>query len=349
MNQLVQPSNHSIAPDKPETTSKNTDEEFQLDSEQLASLYKASADALRLDILRALKGESFSVQELCSIFALKQSGMSHHLKVLSNAGLISNRREGNFIFYQRSAYSQELEQHDFIQPLLVSIFASVDRLALRAEIKAGIQNVQAARKAVSESFFADNAAKFQSQQELIATFEQYGGELQGLLDRIELPRKDTVIEIGPGEGLFLQALSQRFKQVIALDSSEKMLEQSKQCAQQLSNVSFIHGDTQDAVKQAFRADCIVVNMVLHHTASPAAIFDDIAKMLVPGGSVLITELCRHDQAWVREACGDIWLGFSPSDLTAWAKDATLVEGQEHYLALRNGFTFQIRQFSKPLH
>ena len=64
----------------------------------IASLLKGTGDPLRLEILRALKTDSLGVQELCNIFDIKQSGMSHHLKVLAKAGAVTTRREGNSIF-----------------------------------------------------------------------------------------------------------------------------------------------------------------------------------------------------------------------------------------------------------
>ena len=104
------------------------------------------------------------------------------------------------------------------------------------------------------------------------------------------------------------------------------------------------GDTGTALRAGLQANCIVANMVLHHTSSPADIFADIARLLAPGGSVFIAELCRHDQPWAREACGDVWLGFEPEDISHWAGAAGLQEAQNLYFAQRNGFSVQLRQF-----
>jgi len=87
--------------------------------------------------------------------------------------------------------------------------------------------------------------------------------------------------------------------------------------------------------------------VLHHTLTPSEIFKDLSALLVTGGALLITDLCRHDQGWTRESCGDIWLGFEPDDLSQWAASAGLISDQEQYLTLRNGFRVQIRHFYKP--
>ena len=82
----------------------------------LAALCKASADSLRLQVLRVLREDSFGVSELCSIFDIRQPALSHHLKVLANAGLVATRREGNSIFYRRSELGQrpELEAPEII-------------------------------------------------------------------------------------------------------------------------------------------------------------------------------------------------------------------------------------------
>ena len=87
-------------------------------------------------------------------------------------------------------------------------------------------------------------------------------------------------------------------------------------------------------------------MVLHHTPSPAEIFSDLGALLNKDGQLFVTDLCRHDQSWVQDACGDLWLGFEPEDLSDWAASAGLIEGQSVYLTQLNGFRVQIRQFLK---
>lgn len=311
--------------------------------ESVESLLKAAADRLRLEILRALNQESYGVLELCTIFAIKQSGMSHHLKILANAGLLTTRREGNSIFYRRAHQAQQ--QLNNIQ---LSLFEAVDKLDLPESILQGIKQVQQKRAASSQQFFAENADKFQAQQDLIASHQQYFDGVKTLLNIVPLPAKNLALEIGPGEGAFLTELAQRFEQVIAIDNSLEMLNKARQTIeqQQLTNVTLRQDNAGDGSERSLQADCIVVNMVLHHTPSPADIFYDLARCLKPGGALLVCDLCHHSQSWARENCGDIWLGFEPEDLAAWASSAGLQAGQDMYLALRNGFRIQIRHFYK---
>jgi DNA-binding transcriptional ArsR family regulator len=79
---------------------KSSNLEISNSVEDLTLVQKALADSLRLQILRLLKNESFGVLELCRILDIRQSALSHHLKVLFTACLVSTRREGNSIFYQ---------------------------------------------------------------------------------------------------------------------------------------------------------------------------------------------------------------------------------------------------------
>ena len=308
----------------------------------LAAFCKASGDALRLDILRALSLDSFGVLELSQMFAMPQSGMSHHLKILAKAGLVTTRREGNSIFYRRVPESSTRELVSLHRALLDSI----DKLSLSAEVNTRLTEIQVERSRRSQQFFAENADRFREQQELIAAYEVYGEQAAEMLAQCFPQGGALALEVGPGEGAFLSELTQRFKRVIALDNSQVMLEHARQFAEQkkLASIEFVHGDTALPQLRELNADCAVLNMVLHHVPSPAQIFGDLALALKTNGSLLITELCHHDQRWAESACGDLWLGFEPNDLTQWAKAAGFEIGRAVYIAQRNGFGVQIRQF-----
>ncbi len=328
-------------PNQPLST--NTDDKLSADS--LVSLLKAAGDELRLDILRVLSQDSYGVLELSRLFDTTQSGMSHHLKVLATAGLLTSRREGNSIFYRRAYLSPE----HFLANLQQQLFSTVDEIQLSVDLQQKVEELRQERNQAAQTFFAENADKFRAQQDLIASYPVYADQVGYLLNNTPLKHKNLALEIGPGEGEFLAILSQQFNQVVALDNAAQMLEKAKQFAQtkSLRNIEFILGDTQSLATQNVLADCIVVNMVMHHTASPADIFVDLSRSLAPGGALLICDLCRHEQTWAREACGDLWQGFEPQDFSRWARAAKLDEGQSVYFALRNGFQIQLRQFFKP--
>jgi len=310
--------------------------------EALAALCKASGDALRLNVLRALANDSFGVLELAQIFDIGQSGMSHHLKVLAQAELVATRREGNAIFYRR-ALPDGLRLGGRLHAALLD---EVDDLVLPPDVQARIAQVQQRRAATSQDFFLRVEEKFRAQQDLIAGLPQYRESLLALLDKLHFDPAASALEVGPGDGGFLPDLARRFAQVTALDNSPTMLELARQVCQRegLDNVHLQLADALGATDVS--ADCVVLNMVLHHFSDPALALNQLAKRVKAGGSLLVTELCSHDQGWARDACGDLWLGFEQDDLARWANAAGLAHGDSLYVGLRNGFQIQVRHFQR---
>ncbi len=308
--------------------------------DQLADLAWAAGDRLRLAVLRALARDSFGVLELCQLFDIKQPSMSHHLKILSEAGLVAHRREGTNLYYRRAPAES---------PLIAELFATLDATLADHDIMQRLETVQAARAEASRRFFAEHGSEYRQHQDLIARLADYGPRV---VERVaQLASGGVVLEIGPGGGELLPDLASLASQVIALDASSEMLRQAERRVRDAGagNVRFVAGDTTAAISlQLPSADAVVMNMVLHHTARPAQVIADVARLLAPGGTFVLTELCVHGQGEkAREVCGDVWPGFAPETLTTWAGQAGLLPAREEYLAQRNGFRLQLREFTKP--
>jgi len=309
--------------------------------EAIARVCKAAGDPLRLQVLHALRHDSYGVLELCRIFDVRQPALSHHLKVLAEAGLVSRRREGTTIFYRRALPAEQ----PGLELLLQGMFGTVDRCLESEQVREGIEAIQAERAESSRSFFAEHAAKFAEQQELIAPPDQYKAQLLQILEHCSGGQRKA-LELGPGEGWLLPELIARYAKVEGWDNSPQMLATAtRYCADiDPERLTLRCGDSRDASAVGAQHDLVVANMVLHHTPSPADVIADLAKCLNTDGTLLINDLCAHDQAWAREACGDLWLGFEPEQLNAWANAAGLKAGESIYLALRNGFRVQMRLF-----
>ena len=311
----------------------------------LTHLCKASADSLRLLVLRVLRKDSFGVSELCFIFDIRQPALSHHLKVLSNAGLVAARREANSIYYRRS----EIGQHSDLEALQHSIFEAVDKIGLPPDVQERLLAMHRQREENSRTFFQLNAHKFRQQQDLIASYEQYADIAIQVLQDAPLKHHRTALEVGPGDGSFLLELAPLFERVIALDNAPSMLERAKSNAASagFQNIDFILDDTHSPALANLQVDCAIINMVLHHTPEPGEVLRNVASCLAPNGVVIITELCNHEQGWARANCGDLWLGFDPRELAEWATGAGLRDITSVHLAQRNGFQVQVRLFGRP--
>ena len=317
--------------------------DIEVNSADLLTFCKATAECLRLDILRVLSIESFGVMELCHIFDTAQPGMSHHLKILLTSNLLQTRREGNSIFYRRAFISSE----NPLSHLMTSLFDSIDRIVLSPDIMKRCHQVHSDRAQHSREFFRKNADRLKENQDLIAEFSHYAACITDLLSNERLPDDGSVIEVGPGECDLIGTLSDSFRTVLAIDNAEEMLDRTRNKAknENLSNIDYFLGELSD-LQPSQQVDLIVLNMVLHHLPSPSRVFHSARELMKPGGQLLIADLCSHDQDWTRHICGDLWLGFEPNDLDEWAKDADLVKGQSVYLGLRNGFQVQVRLYQQ---
>ena len=306
----------------------------------LPSLLKAVADDSRLQILRVMVKDSFNVSELCEIFGARQNALSHHLKILIEAGLLSRKREGTSTFYHRALASGTLAA---FQKHLESV---IDTEPLLDTTKKGVTRVQKLRENNSATFFKNNAKLFRDQQELIAPWRDYSNITLQLIDRCKDSQSPRIVDIGVGEGWLIPELARRGTEVFALDLSQEMLNLAERFAGTLPRVRFIKGSTDTLITTGVTAEVAIANMVLHHTPRPEKMLIEAAQILTVGGALIVSELCAHDQAWAREHCGDLWLGFTPEQLEEWAIKAGFKRVASVFLAQRNGFQIQVQHFER---
>lgn len=299
----------------------------------LVGFAKAAADELRARVLRVLQDESYGVLELCRILDVGQPTLSHHLKVLFQAGLVSKRREGNTIFYRRAPVRSDLHR---------ALLQAIDDMPLGVDESARVDDVHADRRRSSEAFFAEHAEAFAGNQARICEAAVYAGSVMDVVQRLELGT-GAALEIGPGDGELLELLAGHFRQVIGIDSTREMLDRCAGRARALANVQLKHRDVADLPARP-GYQLVVAAMVVHHQASPQRFFHHVRRLLRRQGVLIVAELCRHDHEWARSACGDVWLGFEPEELTEWARNAGLEAGESQFLAQKNGFRVQIHTY-----
>ena len=322
-----------------------------LTAEHLSQAFKACGDPLRLTLLRLLSEDAFSASELAELLQQRQNALSHHLKLLTTAGLLDSQREGNSIFFRRPLLNERLP----VSTRSV-VFHEIDQISLPEEVRAGLARIRSQRQQQSLEFFRRHSDRFQDQQERIAPLHLYAPTLEAIIDQYPRPDNAGAIEIGPGCGHFLPALLQRFQSVRAIDNSAEMLEAARRwlaaevheqrlTTADLQRLDLIEADAAHGHPQQAAAELVVMNMVLHHVAAPAEFLQACSRLLAPGGLLLICDLAKHDQSWTREACGDVWLGFDSRQIQTWGGACGLEAGEPVFLGARNGFQVNIHPFS----
>lgn len=313
--------------------------------DHVVQVAKAAGDTLRAGILQVLNNESYGVLELGRIFAMAQPAISHHLRVLSEAGLVSKRKEGTSIFYQRTNALGE--------PLLQALFAEIDAKPVPSEVQKQIKAVYRDRQHHTSEYFATRTDALTTQQELICAPTVYTAavlEAAGINPAAAPPRgrdgKPKALEIGPGGGDLLTQLSPHCDSVLAIDNSAEMLAEAASAAASLPNVELQQQDFAD-FQTTTGFDLVLATMVLHHQPSPSQFFRQVQALLKPDGIFVIAELCAHGHEWVKQHCGDFWLGFSAEQLSHWAAQVGLTICHHQYFAQRNGFTVQVVAFRPP--
>ena len=296
---------------------------------------KALADPSRLRLVAVLLGGEFTVQELTRILATGQSRISHHLKILTDAGILSVKRQGTWNYYRVDGADS------FFRSIRPAVEHGLAELPEREADLAAVAAVLEERRRRSQEFFDRHARQW---DELARTLLPVPGYLPRLLALV--PSVGTVVEIGVGTGGLLQELAGRAALVIGVDHSPVMLEEARRRLTEsgVAGVDLRLGEMSHLPLPDGSVDCVLLNMVLHHAADPPAVLAEIHRVLGPGGGLLVADLARHEREAAREQLADQWLGFDETEITGWLRTAGFSEvaldridgpgGQESVLLVR---------------
>jgi ArsR family transcriptional regulator len=268
-----------------------------------AAIFKLLADPMRFRLLRALRHDRFNVSELTAILGLAQSGVSRHLGLLKDAALVAEQRESGFVYY-RLADDASGDARSPLWELLDLQFASArDTRAVR-EDDARLQEILRHRK---ESFDAPGDPRQLVPGRSWAAWARALGHLLPPLD---------VADIGCGEGYLTIEAARWARTVTGIDRSDDVLERAKALAarRNVTNVEWKKGDLARLPLRDASVDLALLSQALHHASDPERAVAEAVRILRPGGRLLILELKRHEQTWVRARYGHQRLGFSLSEL-----------------------------------
>lgn len=282
-------------------------------SSTLKSL-RALSDPTRIRIVALLERDELSVNELQEITRLGQSRISTHLGLLADCELVRSRREGKRTFYKLNQQADSVAA-EFIQLAI----RGAKELPENEPDEINLKRVLARRKEQAQVYFNQIAGRFDRVYGPGRSWQAFGHLLLRMLPSI------TVADLGAGEGLLSELLARRCKKVIAVDNSEKIVAfgASKAKKNGLKNLEFRQGDLQTPPIEAASVDLVILSQALHHAENPATALMSAAKLLKPGGQILILDLLAHKFEKARELYGDRWLGFAESDLHRWLEAAGL--------------------------
>jgi len=145
------------------------------------------------------------------------------------------------------------------------------------------------------------------------------------IGRARLQPGAVVADIGTGTGFVIQGLAPLVRKVYGFDESPEMLAVARRNLANFQNVELIEAPGQTLPLPDGSLDAVFANMYLHHAPDPAAAINEMARVLRPGGILVLTDADEHDQSWMREAMADRWLGFKRSEIQAWLGEAGLVD------------------------
>ena len=272
--------------------------------------FKALADPCRLRLTAVLLSGEFTVQELTRIMAMGQSRISRHLKILTEAGVLTVKRQGTWSYFRSG------EGDSFFATIRPAFERELDALPERSLDLAAIAAVLEDRRRRSQEFFDHHARQWDDLARTLLPVPEYR---QRLLDQV--PEGVCVLEIGTGTGALLTELAFRAAIVIGVDHSPAMLEEARRRLENggVTGVELRLGEMSHLPLPDASVGCVVANMVLHHAADPVAVLREIRRVLSPGGIVLLADLARHEREAAREQLADQWLGFEESELESWLK------------------------------
>jgi ArsR family transcriptional regulator len=289
------------------------------------ALYRVLGDEGRLRLLRLLSREQLNVTELTGILGLAQSGVSRHLGLLKEAGLVEEEKEGGFSYY-RGALPLAADGNNPLRALLDRQFAaSAGDPVLRAD-DARLHEVLRLRK---ENFAAHAGPDTRDARQLVPgrSWAAWSRALGLLLPPLR------VVDLGCGEGYLTLEVARWASTVIGVDRSEAVLGRARGLAARrgVKNIVWKRGALEKVPLRAGRVDVALLSQALHHVQDPSRAVAEAVRVVVGGGRVLVLDLRTHDETWVRAKLGDRILGFSEGELkrllmSAGLRDVRVIVG-----------------------
>ena len=282
-----------------------------MDLQRATHHFRLLADATRLRLLLLLDQEELSVAELAAISQLAQPRVSTHLAKLKDAGLVTDRRDGVFVYYRIASAIAD--------PSLDDLWQLLRRNSEDPLIQQDLERIsQVLSNRSGTGTWADSVAgDMERHYSPGRTWEATARGLVHLLD------PGDVLDVASGDGVLAELLAPRARSIICLDVSERVVEAGRRRLDSCRNVSFEVGDMHDMPFADASFDTVLLMHALTYTREPARVFGEAARVLRPTGKLLAVTLQRHQHAKAVEPYNHLNLGFSTRQLEKLSREAGL--------------------------
>lgn len=287
-----------------------------LSSDHALALLRAAGEATRLRILALLAGAELNVKDLTQILAQSQPRISRHLKLMAEAGLITRFREGSWVFFRAADSGPE-------GALARAIVESLDASDLTlARDRARAEAVQTARAEAAQAYFKAHAAEWDSIRALHVAESQVEAAMDEALGEGPF---ELLVDLGTGTGRILELFGPRADKALGFDLNHDMLAYARMRLERagLTHVQVRHGDLYNLPLPDEAADAVVLHQVLHFVDNPSAAVAEAARVLKPGGKLLIVDFAPHELEFLREQSAHRRLGFARDQLACGLEGAGL--------------------------
>ena len=282
----------------------------------LTATLKAAGETTRLRILVLLAETELTVSDLTEILRQSQPRLSRHLRLLAEAGLVERFREGSWAFFR---LAERAGSADIARTLIARLNPDDPIIARDRERLAA---VRAARTTAAQDYFGRHAAEWDRIRKLhVADAAVEDAVRAALADK---PVR-ALLDLGTGTGRMLELFAGDIERGLGLDLSLDMLALARARLDRagLKHCSVRRADIYDLALPRDTFDVVIIHQVLHFLDDSARAIREAARVLRPGGRILIVDFAPHDLEFLREEHAHLRLGFAPETMTQWLEAAGL--------------------------
>lgn len=292
--------------------------------EELLAGLRAAAEATRIRILFILSHGEFNVSELTQVLGQSQPRVSRHLKLMVEAGLVTRHKEGNWVLFRL----REEGLGGALSRAIVGLLPGNETDLARDLARLG--DVRAARAEAAARYFSDNASQWQRLRSLHVREEDVEAAMLRLAGSAPIR---LLIDLGTGTGSVLHSFASHAQQAIGIDSSREMLAIARANMEKSGHrhIQVRHGDIYALPFADASADAVTIHQVLHFLDDPGRVLNEAARILQPGGRLLITDFAPHDMEQLRSEHAHRRLGIAAEHMSHWLQRSGLVLTQHDIL------------------